>query len=339
MEDNQKPLWVVTGAGGFLGNNLVRTLLKEDQDVRATFLEEEVPASLMGLPVEMVHMDVRDLDSVKAAFTTEEDRPVWVVHAAGIVTIATKVTSKLREVNVAGVENVLTACRETGVQKLVYVSSVHALRIEDGKVMEHDEPEYFDPEELEGAYAKTKAEATALVLAATDLWRVVVLPSGMIGPNDYGDGHMTRLVRDVKAGILPISVDGGYDFVDVRDVSAGVIAAAERGQDGRTYLLSGTYVPASKIVDAIALAEGKSRRVKLPLGLAAAIAPLAERISAKRGSTPVVTEYSVKVLKEPGKFDSRRAKKELGYNPRPFQDSLQDTYQWVESRYVEQQRH
>ena len=323
------PLWVVTGAAGFLGNNLVRQLLERDQQVRAAIVEDHVPPSLAGLDVEIVQMDVRDPLSVNQAFRAE-GREVWVIHCAGIVSIATSVSPSVYDVNVNGVRNVISACRQQKVEKLLYVSSVHALPVVGGVARELDASRDFNPDLLSGEYAKTKAEATALVLEATDLWRVVVFPTGIIGPHDFADTHLTRMVRDVASGVLPVSIEGGYDFVDVRDVAAAIISAAEVGQNGRTYLVSGQYVPAKKMVGAVANASGRPAPVVLPLWLARAVAPLAEFISSKRGTAPLMTAYSVRVLDEPGRFSSTRARVELGFRPRPFWKTLRDTLEWVQ---------
>lgn len=323
------PLWVITGAGGFLGNNLVRQLLDRGQQIRAAVFEGHVQPALEDLDVEVVQMDVRDLDSVNAAFHAP-GRQVWVAHCAGIVSIATSVSPEVYDVNVTGVHNVLAACREQGVDKLVYVSSVHALPVVDGVGRELDAASDFVPELLDGEYARTKAEATALVLEATDVWRVVVFPTGLIGPNDFADTHLTRMVRDAASGVLPVSVGGGYDFVDVRDVAAGIISAAEVGKNGRTYLLAGHYVLAKQITAVVANMVGRKAPLALPLWVARAVAPLAEFISARRGTAPLVTAYSLRVLAEPGRFNSERARGELGYRSRPFQETLRDTLEWVQ---------
>lgn len=337
----RRPLWVVTGASGFLGNNIVRQLLNEGERVRAAILEDSPPRALEGLDVkrldaegfgvEVVQMDVRDPDSVNRAFHAP-DSEVWVVHCAGVVSIASSVSPEVHEVNVGGVRNVLSACRKQGVEKLVYVSSVHALPTVEGVGRELDVPSDFDPELLDGEYAQTKAEATALVLQAEDLWRVVVFPTGMIGPNDFADTHLTRLVRDAASGALPVAIEGGYDFVDVRDVAKGVIRAAEVGENGRTYLLSGVYVTAKRMVAAVAKAKGRPAPPALPLWVGHMVAPLVERIASFRGTAPTLTPYALRVLGDPGRFSSKRARDELGFKPRPFRETLRDTFEWVQKR-------
>lgn len=330
-EKDSGPLWVVTGAAGFLGNNLVRALLAQDQHVRAAIVEESTPRSLLGLDVEVVRMDVRDRLSVAAAFEPVAGRQTWVIHCAGIVSISDTESPLVRHVNVDGVVNVLDACSATGVARLVYVSSIHSLPVSQGIGREKDNPEDYDPALVSGAYSKTKAEATRLVLEDNGLWRVVVLPTGMIGPRDYADTNMTRMVRDAASGALPISVSGGYDFVDVRDVADGIILAARKGIDGHTYILSGAYVSTERMVGAVASAKKRPRPFALPRGFIRLFTPLARWVAKLRGTEPIVTASSLGVLGEPGQFTSQRAYDELGYRTRPFQETLRDTLEWIET--------
>lgn len=126
----------------------------------------------------------------------------------------------------------------------------------------------FDPGEVEGLYAKTKAEASQLVLdaAAQRLDAVIVHPSGILGPGDFGQGHLTQMIADYLNGRLVACVKGGYDFVDVRDVADGVIAAAEKGRAGECYILSNRHYEVWELLDMASAQTGKKRiRVVLPM--------------------------------------------------------------------------
>lgn len=330
----RKRLWIVTGAEGFLGNNLVRELVTRGERVRSCVFESETPTSLEGLNTELVTLDVTNSESVMRAFEHGSNQEAIVVHCAGVVSIANKVSAATRTVNVDGTKRVLEACSATGINKLVYVSSVHAIPEPDQDVLinEIDLAQGFDANLVVGDYAKTKTEATKMVLQADDLWRVVVHPSGMIGPGDFAETHMTRMVRDTMSGNLKALVDGGYDFVDVRDVVNGIIAAATKGTNGRSYIFSGHFTKVTDMVRSVANFAGRSSNFGvMPMWFAELTAPLAELYYRLRGTKPLYTRYSLHTLRAPAKFSHDRATSELGFSPRPLSDTLRDTVAWLTS--------
>lgn len=299
--------------------------------MRACVVEADRPDSLAGLGCEVVHIDVTDPASVTEAFTRPDGARAFVVHCAGMVSIAGRASPMLERVNVGGTANVIAACRSTGVERLAYISSVHAIPEPDPAttVVETDDPRDFDPRLVVGHYARSKAEATALVLEADDLWRVVIHPSGMIGPNDFGDTHMTRMVRDAVDGRLPAIVDGGYNFADVRDVSEGIIAAITKGRSGFCYILSGTTFRVTDLVRDVCRIVGRRVPVKIPMWLARTVAPAAEFFAKLREVAPLYTSYSLRTLLMPSDFSHQRATTELGYRPRPMAETLSDTIGWL----------
>ena len=225
---DMKRLYLVTGAYGHLGHTIVDELLARGEEVRGLALPgDSIPAPVRrGL--EICQGDVCDPDSLVAFFHVDEPREIVVIHTAGIVSIASKFNQKVFDVNVVGTKNIVDICRKSNVRRLVHVSSVHAIP-EKARGETVTEVSRFDYRKVEGLYAQTKAKATQIVLnaAAGGLDAVVVHPSGILGPGDYGHGHLTQLVTDYLNGRLTACVKGGYDFVDVRDVAtAACIAAA-----------------------------------------------------------------------------------------------------------------
>ncbi len=323
--------YAVTGSAGYLGLTLVSRLRERGHDVRALVRErgrERVEAT-----------GARTFaGDVTAPHTLEPflaDLPVGaiVVHCASIITIATRPSAHVRAVNVDGTRHVVAAARAAGASRLVHVSSVHAMaEPEQGVITETDR---FDPDLVEGDYGRTKAEATRIVLDANgpDLQTLVVQPSGIVGPGDYGNGEINTLVTRMVARRLPALVDGGYDFVDVRDVAEGIIGAAERGRPGQAYLLTGDYLPMGDAARAIADAAGLpqvTRRV--PYGLAVASAPLIEWWAGLTGAKPMFTPSSVRVLRSNGHFSHAKATADFGYRARDPRESLADQTRWLLSR-------
>ena len=214
------------------------------------------------------------------------------------------------------------------------VSSVHAIP-EKPAPETITEPDRFAPDEILGDYGKSKAMATALVLEAAQsgLNASVVLPSGILGPGDLARGNMTRMLLAFCRGRLPLGVKGGYDFVDVRDVAAGVLACAERGKAGECYILSGHY---TTIQDMFALTasqlDRKAPKLCVPATLASCAAPVFEKIAQLRGERPFFTPYAIAVLRSNGRFSNAKATAMLGYHARPLRETLQSMILWFQGQ-------
>lgn len=159
---------------------------------------------------------------------------------------------------------------------------------------------------------------------------MVVHPSGLIGPGVYGRGHLTQLVMDFLDGRLTAGVAGGYDFADVRDVAEGILEAAQKGRCGQCYILSGSYHSIPDLLERLHKISGR-RRVKtvLPLWFARLTAPLEERYYKLLRQKPLYTKYSLYTLTSNANFSCEKAKRELGYAPRNFDETLKDTVAWL----------
>lgn len=323
----------VTGGGGHLGNTIVRQLLERGKRVRALVLTDRDAGALEGLDAQVVRGNVLDPLSLEPFLEPDKDgRTVGgVIHTAGLVAITAKADPLVHQVNVDGTANVLAMCRKYGVKRLVYTSSVHAVpELPQGEI--HREVSSFRPELVHGNYAKTKAKATQLVLDANcpALETVVVHPSGLLGPGDYGSAHLTQMVVDCLTGSLRAAVGGGYDFVDVRDVAQGTIAALEKGRPGECYLLSGAYYSVAQVLETLAKVSGcPPVGMVLPMWLAKATAPMAELYYRLLRRPPLYTAYSLYTLETNAAFSHEKADSELGYHARPLEETLRDTVDWL----------
>lgn len=314
---------MVTGAAGFLGSHLWRLIAARGDELRVLVRPGDDLSALDGLRLTAVHGDVRsaeDLDRLFAVLSPgSPDSPVspgssgasahpriTVHHLASRITIESRVAPEVRDVNVGGTRQVIDACRRHGAARLVYVSSVHAIPEPADASDPIVEPAVFDPDAVVGGYAKTKAEATQLVLDADDgeLSTVVVMPSGIVGPGDPGDGYLTALVRDV---------------------AAGCIEAAERGRPGASSILTARRTDMAEIVRVCRSAVGKRTLTSvLPMWFARGVAPLAEGWYRMLRKPPLFTSYALHTLRSPGVFRTDRARADLGWNPKDPADSLRD---------------
>jgi dihydroflavonol-4-reductase len=321
---------VVTGATGHVGNVLVRDLLARKFSVRALVLPGDDRRPLANLDVEFIQGDVTDLASLKSAFAGAD----LVFHLAGIVTIMPGMSRLLERVNVDGVRNVIAACRAAGVRRLVYTSSIHAIaEPPHGTVIDESHP--FDPDRVLGDYARSKARATLLLLdevAKGGLDAVICCPTGIIGPGDYGISNIGQLILDFASGHLKSYVSGAYDFVDVRDVSHGLILAAEKGQAGRTYIFSGAQVQVPELMKELAHTIGyPAPTYRIPAAIARAAGVLASAYYWILRRRPVFTAYSIDVLRSNSRVSSQRAREELGFATRPWPESIRDQVEWFRS--------
>lgn len=324
-------LYIVTGACGHLGRTLVRMLTQAGEQVRGLALPGEEAED--GPLVQYVRGDVRDTASLRPLFEGAGDRAVTVLHTAGLIDISEHVSPTLYDVNVNGTKNVLALCREYQVQRLVYVSSVHAIPEQDHLAV-LGEAQRFSPDWVVGGYAKTKAEATQAVLdaAAGGLDAVVVHPSGILGPYDTSGNHLVQMVRDYLEGKLPACVRGGYDFVDVRDVARGCLLAAEKGRPGECYILSNRHYEVREVLGLARQAGGGRRLPVLPMWVARAAAPLMGWAARMHGRRPLYTRYSLYTLASNDRFSHDKATSELGYRPRDLRQTIADTVAWLRCR-------
>lgn len=323
-----KQLYIITGAAGHLGNTIIRMLKGRECAIRGLLLPHETGSVQEN--VVYYQGDVRDKESLRPLFEHTEGYEVSVIHTAGIIDISEHVSCKIYEVNVKGTRNVVELCGEYQVKRLLYVSSVHAIPEGEPDSVLHEIPS-FAPSQVEGGYAKTKAEATQIVLDAVKkgLNAVVVHPSGILGPYDSSGNHLVQLVKDYIAGRLPACVHGGYDFVDVRDIANGCLLALEKGRTGECYILSNRHYEIKDILGMVRKIHGGRRLPVLPMWMAKASVPLMQLYAKIKKERPLYTKYSLYTLKSNDRFSHDKATAELGYRPRDLRQTIKDTVNWV----------
>jgi dihydroflavonol-4-reductase len=313
----------VTGASGHIGANLVRELLARGYEVTA--LVRQSSEALDGLDVSRVEGSLADRASLARAFSGVQE----VYHLAAYISIQRGDKEQLERVNVEGTRNVLLACQAERVSTLVHFSSIHALEMKplDDAVTE-DNP-LLDANAAHGAdYDHSKAQADRLIRQNDHgaLQTRIIYPTAVFGPNDFRSSLFGQAIKKLATGQLPALVAGGFDWVDARDVAWGAVEAAEKGKDGDRYLLSGKYLEMSGVAAVIAELTGVAPpRISCPPGLAAWFAPLLESWARLRGEAPIYTRDSLAALSANKVMSHARAARDLGYQPRPFRQSMQDT--------------
>jgi len=336
-----KETYLVTGAAGHLGSYIVKELLQQGKRVHAFLLPGEKCPQYITKNKHLLseHFgNICDFYSIVNVLNDCKSKDLTIIHSAGIISILNKKDRHLYDVNVKGTENIIKICEMYSVKRLVYISSVHAIpSLPQGQII--NEVQSFDPDAVFGYYDKTKAIATQLVLNAVSngLNAVIVHPSGIIGPHGLPTGNMSQLISLYVMGKLPAAIEGGYDFVDVRDVAAGVIAAAAKGKCGECYILSNRFVGMKEFFDILFHAGAKRKqKIYLPFFVVKAIAPLAEIYYYLSHKIPLFTRYSLSVLQGNGMYSHEKASRELKYTTRPIKETLIDTVKWIKGLNLEQ---
>ena len=330
-------IYIITGANGFLGNNIIRKLEQNvDNEIRAFVLNGESIESLKNLRCKIYYGDVTKKESLTSIFENIDGKEVFVIHCAAIVYIKSKYNPLVYNVNVNGTKNIIDKVLDINA-KLVYISSVHVIPEKNNDSI-LSEIKNFNPDNVVGLYAKTKAIAAKCVMDAVkekNLNACIIHPSGIIGPYDFGNSHLTQLVKKIINGQLFACVKGGYDFVDVRDVADGVISASEKNNRGECYILSNRYVTIKELADVICDIIGRKKiKIVLPIFVAKIIAPFFEQYYNLKKQTPLFTRYSLYTLSSNSNFCNKKAKKELNFINKNITDTIIDTIQWIENNKI-----
>ncbi len=328
-----KRTFIITGATGFLGNNILRELIKDqNNEIRILVLPTDSLKSITGLNVKIYFGDITKKETLEEIFSNI-DKPLFIIHAASLVYTRSKYSKLVYEVNVNGTKNIADlAFKYNG--KLIYVSSVHALPInKENNIVR--EVNYYNIKKVYGHYAKTKVLASNFILdlAKKGLNAAIALPSGLIGPNDYGNSHLTQLLIDYANNKLKAIVNGGYDFSNVKDVAKGIITMAYLARRGESYILSNRYVRISELIDEAKIILNKKEKIKIiPMWIAKLTAPLAELYYVIRRKPPLYTSFSLKTIQEKSIFISNKAKEELLYKTTDIKETIKETILWLKSK-------
>lgn len=315
--------YLVTGATGLIGNNIVRQLLAAGHEVRVLSRAESDERPLAGLAVKRVRGDVRDPASIATAMRDIE----IVIHAAGHVHIGWTQADLHQAINVEGTRNVAVVARATGA-RLVHVSTSNALGL--GTIENPADEEHGLPGMVEIPYVLSKRAAERIVLeeVSRGLWGVIVNPCTSFGPWDWkpSSGKMILGVTQFST----FAPTGAQNFGDARDVATGTIAAGVRGRPAERYILGGhnlTYFDAWQQIAALAGKPGPW----IPMGPVFQVLGGAscDVLTGVTGHETDANSAAIAMGRLTHCYSSAKAERELGYTIRPFAETLQDAWDWL----------
>ena len=318
---------LVTGASGFIGWHVARSLLKAGHQVRALV---RPGSQVQEIEVELVKGDLRDAESLRRAaagcglvFHVAADYRLWAKHP-----------QELYESNVGGTRNLLEAARQAGVERVVYTSTVGCIGMPRNGIGDESTP--VGIEDMTGAYKRSKflAEQAALEFARNGLPVVIVNPTAPVGAHDVKPTPTGRIVLDFMRGDIPAFIDTGLNLVDVEDVAKGHLLAAEKGKPGERYILGCENLTLAEILQRLARITGrKAPNIRLPYFVAYAAGAASTAWANLTGSEPRVPIDAVRMARKKMFVSHDKAKQELGFDPSGVDEALARALEWFGKRW------
>lgn len=317
----------ITGTNGHVGNNLCRKLLEKGYAVRGLVYHDNI--SIKDLDIETVKGDVLDPASLDSLFEGIE----VVIHLAAIISIDDH-QSELFKVNVEGTRNVVNACKNAGVRKLIHFSTIHAIEHKPLEEVLDENRSIITHSKIKYEQSKAEGDRAVHELCGNELEFIIINPTAILGPNDFKPSLMGQALIKLAKNQIPMLVPGGYDWVDVRDICDAVINAISLNKSGERYLVSGAWRSLKDLSMVVAEATGrKTPQTMVPMALAKMGLPFIYAWSKIRKEQPLYTRDSLDVLSMSNKHVSHaKAERDLGFRPRPLLDTVRDACRWYEKQ-------
>ncbi|MBL8859082.1 MAG: NAD-dependent epimerase/dehydratase family protein [Planctomycetes bacterium] len=331
-------LVLITGATGFLCSNVARQLATRGDEVHALARPNADKRVLDGVSVQWHAGDLTDRASLErtcwklAERSFALRRPWDLVHGAALISYKSAHRAAAVAINVEGTRAVLQAARQSGVARVVHVSSVVTVgACRRDEVM--NEATEFNLQDCGVDYVTTKRAAEEIALAAAkDLDLVVVNPGAIFGPVERRS-NTARFIRQVALGKGPLAAPPGtISVLGVDDAAAGTVLALDRGRRGERYLLVESWIPSRALFDAVAREFGTRGPLLTIPRWAWPLIVLAARVWDRFFPLDLAPPQGLVMLARELRFDAAKARSELGWSPKPFAEVLKSTIQSLEAR-------
>ncbi len=323
-------LILVTGATGLVGNNVVRLLLDQGQRVRVLVRRTSDPRPLAELPVDVVSGDIQDAQAIEVACRGVRA----VIHAAGYVQLGRSQWERHHAINIEGARLVAREARRAQA-RMIHVSSCDAVGAISRDQAANEDTPLTKPVRCNYVISKRAAEIAVLEEQARGLDAVIVNPAFMLGPWDWKPSS-GRMLLEVARGRGLFPPRGTVSVCDVRDVALGILSAIERGQSGRKYILAGqtmSYLEAWRLFAQVT--GGRSPWFCPGPGILWLAGRTGDLITQITGREPDVNSGAIALARVMKNYSSERARSELGYQTRPLDQTVNDTWKWfVQQGYV-----
>lgn len=318
---------IITGANGFLGSWLTKSLIDGGHQVTVLVRRNSDISELKGLNCKYSYGDVTNLQSLISAFHNQDA----VFHLAGLIAYKKSDREKMNLVNVKGVANVIQACRSNSVKRLVHLSSVTAVGAGFNSKQILTETSEYNIHHLDLGYFETKRIGELLVKDACnkgEIDAVILNPSTIYGAGDAKKGSRKTQLK-VAQGKFPFYTGGGVNVVAVEDVVQGIISAWKIGKTGERYILAGENLTIKQLFTEIArAAKVEPPKIFMP-GFLLHFIGAAGDLMTKFGFSLSVSGENAWTATLFHWFDSSKAQRELNFKPRPAREAIESSVHWM----------
>jgi len=315
----------ITGGSGHLGNCLIELLLSQGYLVNA--LHSNGSPIKKNKNLTWINGDINDAKAINTLIQNCE----VLIHSAGLISIGSKNKDQVYRVNVTGTETVINECAKFSPIRLIHISSSNAVKECNANGIFNENRPYKNDRDF--IYPYTKALSEQLILKAVEsqnLDAVIIRPTSIVGPADNKPSLLGQTILDLSQNKMPAITTGGYDLVDVRDLSQTIINSFVKGKKGEVYLIGGQYMTVKEIANA---SNSTKIPIELPLDLLLFLMPLINIYQRLFHLKWPITKESLVTLKlAPKHMDISKAKKELDHKCRPIDESIEDLLNWFQQK-------
>ena len=317
----------ITGGTGHLGINLVNALLEKGYLVKALIRHSNFPIIHPNLI--WIKGDLNNLEALSQLI----DQSDAIIHCASAISVGEMEHDLIEEINIKGTQNLVSVCLHKPIRFIYISSSTATMDSLDDEVFDENRPYRSDKTFF---YAWTKAQSEIQLreqAEKNDLDVVIIRPTAIIGPEDPSPSKFGRTILDLHKERLPFITDGGYNMVDVRDLSQTIINSISKGKKGGIYLTGGQYISLKEL--AFLACPTKTPRI-LSLNLLINLLPLINLYDRIFKLKWPVNGESLNALKyAPKNMNCSKSINELGHTNRATSNSIADLIEWFNKNNIE----
>lgn len=321
----------LTGAAGHLGAAAMQELCR--RNISVNVLVREDTKACNGLPVNIIKGDLLNTGVLHKLLQGCDA----VIHCAAVISVNGDPTGMVHRTNVEGTKLVVENALEAGIKRFIHISSINAYQQQPSFIVLEETGKQTD--ENGHAYDRSKQAGQEIALLANSkkMEVLVMNPTSIIGPYDFKPSRMGQVIMDLYNGKLPFIFNGGTDFCDSRDLASAIVNGLTMGRPGESYLLSGKWYSLLQMAETLSTVSAKKiKLITLPAIAAYTGLPFVKLLAVLQKKEPLYSAEALDALFKGNRFIcSDKARKELNYTTRPFEETISDTFQWFRNnRYL-----